>query len=83
MSLALALSIHNKQQGPRPVTGLPGGRGWTVSTPVHLHTVTSFRRTHGDVSHGGSTSHGLSFVSVIKNMREIEIAEIYPGPGVF
>ena len=30
-----------------------GGRGWTSSTPGHLHTAPSFCRGHGDVTHGG------------------------------
>ena len=38
---------------PRPVTSLTGGRGWTSSTSGHLHTVPSFCRAHGDVTHGG------------------------------
>ena len=30
-----------------------GGRGWTSSTPGHLHTALCVCRAHGDVTHGG------------------------------
>ena len=30
-----------------------GGRGWTSSTPGHLHTALRVCRAHGDVTHGG------------------------------
>ncbi len=42
-----------KRLRSRPVTVVARGRGWTSSTPGHLHTSPSFCRAHGDVSHGG------------------------------
>jgi hypothetical protein len=37
----------------KTVKGVGGGRGWTSSTPGHLHTSLRVCRDHGDVTHGG------------------------------
>jgi hypothetical protein len=47
------MSRGPRDQGPRPVTVLAGGRGWTTSTLDHLHIAPSFCRGHEDVTHGG------------------------------
>ena len=54
-----------RDSGPRPVSGLTGGRGWTTNTPGHLHTVSkNFCRVYGDV-----TCAGRGFVSSSYTVR--------------
>jgi hypothetical protein len=47
------MSRRPRDSGPRPVMVVTRGRGWTSSTPGHLHTELRFCRAHGDVTHGG------------------------------
>jgi hypothetical protein len=49
----------SKNEVPRPVTVLTGGRGWTSRTPGHLHTASkslswSWERVHGDSTWEGT-----------------------------
>ena len=43
------MSPGPRDKGPRPVTDLSGGLGWTVSTPGHLHTKTHSVNLHSTV----------------------------------
>ncbi len=46
-TLGVTPYVLERDSGPRPVTRLTGGRGWTTSESGHLHTVSNFYRDHG------------------------------------